>query len=102
MRYPSTTYYILNNPAVDVNIIDDKGNNLLHTLLSSIELNEYSVNEIKYMIEQKKCDTNVINNDGLSILHTLINFQLPILVRKTKKHINEEKISKIDLLKIRE
>jgi hypothetical protein len=40
MKNPSTTYWILEKDTVDVNLLDDDGNNLILMLLKNFTLDE--------------------------------------------------------------
>lgn len=77
MKNPSTTFWILEQEDVNVSMLDDDGNNLVLILLKSFTLDEYSISEIRYLIERKGCQVDITNKDGDNALKLAINTTMP-------------------------
>lgn len=102
MKNPSTTYWILEKDEVDVNLVDDDGNNLILMLLQNFTLDEYSVAELKYLVEKRGCQVDVTNKEGMNPLLLAISVNMPIIETSRKEKNKNVQIKKVEQKEFRD
>jgi len=83
-------------------MIDDDGNNLVLILLSNFTLDEYSITELKYIIEKKGCQVDITNKSKMNAVGLAMNMTMPVL--QTHRMVNNvtQPISKMERIEIRD
>jgi len=79
MKNPYTTHWILEKEEVNIKLLDDDGNNLVLLLLQNFTLDEYSVSELKYLIERKGCDVDITNKNLQNAVLLGLQVKLPVI-----------------------
>jgi ankyrin repeat protein len=61
--------YLLQNPDINVNFVDDNNETMLHHLLYKKE-GDY-LKQVDYLVNQKKANVDIVSVDGVTLLHIL-------------------------------